>query len=85
MTEAENLKAEIDNVETWLDEIIHRASDIPHLTDNMQGSLLMLELGNQMQTRTGIAMLEALRNSAEYIMNQSFMFRNELRNYKDRL
>lgn len=85
MTEADGVRTEIDGAESHLDEIINRVSAVSHLVEEMEAKLLALNLDAGMNTFTGIAMLETIRNSAEFIMNQSFVFRNEIRNYKDRL
>lgn len=84
MTEANELKVEVDSLESDLDTVINSIARIPDLISDMEGKLLALNLGG-LNTSTGIAMLETMKNSSEFVLNQGFVFRNELNHYREKL
>jgi hypothetical protein len=84
VTEADQIKQTIDSVESDLDIVVNAIARIPSVIGEMEAKMLTLGL-NGMDIFKGVAMLETLRNSSEFVLNQSFVFRNELRYYKDKL
>jgi hypothetical protein len=86
MSEADEIKREIDALEYNLDTLVGQLQPVLTNVLEMQSNLLVLSVtSNTFKAVNGIAMLQNVTASVEFALDQAFMFRRELSTYRNQL